>query len=130
MEYVSKEQVSYIPYGTMLIDNEELSNVLYKKPRLVDNDKVRELKIHVQPLSFWYNRMIKRFFDIGLSLFVIIFVLSWLIPMLYLIKLVLGEKGLLFVQQRSGYKNRPFTIFKFSNNEKKWFFRYKTSYKR
>ena len=121
MEYVSKEQVSYIPYGTMLIDNEELSNVLYKKPRLVDNDKVRELKIHVQPLSFWYNRMIKRFFDIGLSLFVIIFVLSWLIPMLYLIKLVLGEKGLLFVQQRSGYKNRPFTIFKFQTMKKNGF---------
>ncbi len=121
MEYVSKKQVKYIPYGAMLLDNEEVTNFLYKKPRLVDYDTVPMLKIQLQPLNFWYNRWIKRIFDIVLSLLVIVLVLSWLIPILSLIKFVSGEKGLLFVQQRSGYKNRPFNIVKFRTMKKNGF---------
>ncbi|NQU35371.1 MAG: sugar transferase [Bacteroidetes bacterium] len=123
MEYVSKKPAQYIPFGALIIDidNEEVSDFSYKKPHLVNYDKVRVLKIQPRPLNKWYNRLIKRVFDIILSLLVIILVLSWLIPILYLIKLVSGEKGLLFVQQRSGFKNRPFKIVKFRTMKKNGF---------
>ncbi len=121
MGFVSKKQAGYIPYGTMLLENEEVTNFLYKKPRLVDYNTVPILKIQLRPLNFWYNRWIKRFFDIVFSLQVIILVLSWLIPLLSLIKLISGEKGLLFVQQRSGYRNRPFKIVKFRTMKKNGF---------
>ncbi len=54
----------------------------------------------------------KRFADIIFSLLIILGVLSWMIPLFYLICLVKGKK-LFFVQERTGYKNQTFRCIKF-----------------
>lgn len=66
-----------------------------------------------EPLQKSFNRLIKRAFDIFLSLLVLILVLSWLFPILaFLIKK--ESKGpVLFKQMRSGKKNQPFWCYKF-----------------
>jgi putative colanic acid biosynthesis UDP-glucose lipid carrier transferase len=58
-------------------------------------------------------RFIKRLFDLTFSLFVIVFLLSWLYPLLALI-IKLNSKGpVLFKQYRSGRNNKPFLCYKF-----------------
>lgn len=71
------------------------------------------IKPRFEPLQNSYNRLIKRAFDVFFSSLVIIFVLSWLYPILaFLIKR--QSKGpVLFKQLRSGLKNEPFWCYKF-----------------
>jgi putative colanic acid biosynthesis UDP-glucose lipid carrier transferase len=71
------------------------------------------IKPRFEPLQNAYNRLIKRIFDIGFSLMVIILILSWLYPLLaFLIKR--QSKGpVLFKQMRTGKKNEPFWCYKF-----------------
>lgn len=71
------------------------------------------IKPRFEPLQNSYNRLIKRAFDVFFSSLVIIFILSWLYPILaFLIKR--QSKGpVLFKQLRSGLKNEPFWCYKF-----------------
>lgn len=79
------------------------------------------LSLRRQPLENISNRIIKRAFDIVFSLGVIVFILSWLTPLLALL-LKLDSKGpVFFMQLRSGKNNKPFWCIKFrtlrENNE-------------
>ena len=66
-----------------------------------------------EPLQYELNRMIKRFFDIIFSLIVIIFIMTWLVPIIGII-IKLSSKGpIFFTQTRSGLDNKEFTCFKF-----------------
>ena len=66
-----------------------------------------------EPLTFVWNRIIKRAFDIVFSLCVIVFLLSWLFPII-MILIKLESKGpTIFSQLRSGRDNKSFLCFKF-----------------
>ncbi|GAB3800301.1 hypothetical protein GCM10028819_25330 [Spirosoma humi] len=54
----------------------------------------------------------KRLFDIGFSLVICLFVLSWLIPMLGMAIRLNSPGPVLFVQSRTGRKGRQFQCFK------------------
>ncbi len=71
------------------------------------------IKPRYEPLQNAYNRLVKRVFDIIFSSLVILFILSWLYPLLaYFIKK--QSKGpVLFKQMRTGKKNEPFCCLKF-----------------
>ncbi len=59
------------------------------------------------------NRLLKRAFDIGFSMFVIVFILSWLFPLICLL-IVLESKGSpIFFQDRVGFRGRVFRCIKF-----------------
>ncbi len=74
---------------------------------------IQALSIRVEPLEDLITRATKRLFDILFSSFVIVFVLSWLYPIIaFLIKLD-SEGPVFFTQMRSGRDNNPFTCFKF-----------------
>lgn len=65
------------------------------------------------PLDIGDNKVIKRLFDIAFSLFVIVFVLSWLFPIIALL-IKFGSKGpVLFKQERWGLNNKPILCYKF-----------------
>jgi putative colanic acid biosysnthesis UDP-glucose lipid carrier transferase len=66
-----------------------------------------------QPLEKLPNRIIKRLFDIFFSLFVIIFILSWLYPIIGLLIKWQSPGPILFKQKRSGMNNEVFTCLKF-----------------
>ena len=66
-----------------------------------------------EPLENVSNKIFKRMFDIVFSLLVIIFVLSWLLPIIALL-IKLESKGPVFFRQlRSGKNNKPFYCLKF-----------------
>ncbi len=58
-------------------------------------------------------RYIKRFFDLIFSLLALVILLPLFIPIIILL-LLTGEHEVFFKQQRVGYKNRMFGIFKFA----------------
>ena len=63
--------------------------------------------------SNFLNRISKRLFDITLSLFIIIFVLSWLVPILSLIIKLTSKGPVRYKQERIGLNSKPFKIMKF-----------------
>jgi len=66
-----------------------------------------------EPLESYRNRFLKRSFDILFSLFVIVFVLSWLIPLLGLLIKLESKGPIFFTQRRTGLNNKAFTVLKF-----------------
>lgn len=66
-----------------------------------------------EPLSAIGNRIVKRLFDIVFSLLVIVFLLSWFLPLMSLLIKLESRGDALFLQLRSGKKNKPFYCYKF-----------------
>lgn len=76
-------------------------------------NNINALSIRVEPMENIMTRATKRLFDILFSSFVIVFILSWLYPIIaFLIKME-SEGGALFNQPRSGRDNNPFICYKF-----------------
>ena len=69
--------------------------------------------LHNEPLQDLGNRIKKRFFDLVISSLVIVFILSWLMPLISFLIWIESKGGALFLQQRSGRNNRTFTCIKF-----------------
>jgi putative colanic acid biosynthesis UDP-glucose lipid carrier transferase len=66
-----------------------------------------------EPLEDLGNRIRRRVFDILLSSFVLLFILSWMVPLIGLL-IVLESKGPVFFRQaRSGKNNQTFSCLKF-----------------
>ena len=91
----------------------ELVNYQFKNffiSKLID---IPVIEINELPLDKLYNRVLKRIFDIVISSFVIVFILSWLIPLFGLIIKLQSKGPILFTQSRNGENGIPFKCFKF-----------------
>ncbi|MCS7003902.1 MAG: undecaprenyl-phosphate glucose phosphotransferase [Cytophagales bacterium] len=85
----------------------------YKTVEVEHYDHIPVLNVTSIPLDNWKNRAIKRAFDIVFSLFVIIFILSWLMPIIAIL-IKLDSKGpIFFKQKRTGKNNKTFWCYKF-----------------
>ena len=65
------------------------------------------------PLSNDYNTFIKRFFDVVFSFLVIVFILSWVTPLVGLLIKVESKGPIFFKQTRNGLKFKEFICLKF-----------------
>ena len=88
--------------------NYEFKNFFISK--LID---IPVIEINELPLDKWYNRLLKRIFDITISSFVILFILSWLIPLFGLLIKLQSKGPILFTQSRNGEHGVPFKCYKF-----------------
>ncbi|WP_428329121.1 undecaprenyl-phosphate glucose phosphotransferase [Mucilaginibacter sp.] len=93
-----------------------------KKPTYIQSfGHIPIISVRTEPLENLLNRSIKRLFDVIFSIFVILFVFSWLFPILAIIIKLESKGPVFFTQVRSGRDNRPFRCFKFRsmkvNNE-------------
>lgn len=70
-------------------------------------------KRYNEPLRHLKNVILKRCFDIVVSSFIVIFILSWLIPMVSLLIKLESRGRIFFIQQRSGRDNNSFWCLKF-----------------
>jgi putative colanic acid biosysnthesis UDP-glucose lipid carrier transferase len=110
------ETISDYPVQMRIVP--ELGDFSYKSAELVDYGVLPVIKIHPGPLSYWYNQLIKRAFDIFLSLIVILGVLSWMIPVMYVITLFGSREGVFFKQARTALDGKTFTCIKFRSMRK------------
>lgn len=89
------------------------SNVMSKPTKVIHFGDIPILSFHNDSLDDLGNKIIKRMLDFTLSTFVIIFFLSWMIP-LFAIIIKLESKGPIFFSQiRTGKNNQPFFCLKF-----------------
>ena len=86
---------------------------LFKRVNIDFFDDVPVVTLREEPLTDITNRFFKRIFDILFSTLVIVFVLSWLYPIIAIL-IKLSSKGpVLFKQARSGVENVEFLCYKF-----------------
>ena len=91
-------------------DNKEI----YSKAMTIElYDNIPVLNLRKVPLDTEYGRLIKRTFDILFSSFIIIGVLSWLTPLLFIIMKLESPGPLYFKQKRHGFKRQVFWCYKF-----------------
>lgn len=76
-------------------------------------DELPILSLRPEPLEDLSNSIRKRVFDIVFSLVVIVFVLSWLTPLLAILIKLSSPGPVFFMQWRSGKDNKPFRVIKF-----------------
>ncbi|MDE0471686.1 MAG: undecaprenyl-phosphate glucose phosphotransferase [Ekhidna sp.] len=70
------------------------------------------IRVNTMPLDNILNKFIKRSFDIAFSCLVFIVILSWLIPIIALVIKIESKGPVFFKQDRHGYNNRFFSIYK------------------
>ena len=94
----------------------------------IKNSMIQTLGQHIaviparsEPQEIILNRIFKRAFDIVFSIFIIVFFLSWLLPLLAILIKMQSKGPVFFKQLRSGRDNKPFMCYKFrsmrENNE-------------
>lgn len=66
-----------------------------------------------RPLEVRLNQTIKRAFDLLISFTVIVFLLSWVFPLIAMLVKISSDGPVLFKQLRSGKNNEPFYCLKF-----------------
>jgi len=91
------------------------ANELYSKTQEVEfyEDTITVLNVKKLPFEFTENYYIKRIFDIFFSLFISIFLLSWLIPILWILVKLESKGPLIFKQEREGLNGVKFVCYKF-----------------
>lgn len=71
------------------------------------------ISLKKEPLEDSYNQLVKRIFDIIFSLFILIFVCSWLFPIIAICIKVNSNGPVFFKQERWGKRNKRFSCYKF-----------------
>lgn len=91
------------------------ANELYSKNQSVEyyDDTLMVLNVKKLPFEFAENFYIKRIFDIFFSLFICVFILSWLIPILWVFVKLESKGPLIFKQKREGLNGEEFVCYKF-----------------
>ena len=75
--------------------------------------QARLLQFRDEPLQSTFNCFLKRSFDVTISLIVIIFILSWLIPLFCLLIKLTSKGPVFFIQERTGKDGQKFKMYKF-----------------
>ena len=91
------------------------SSELYSKNQSVEfyDDALMVLNVNKLPFDFAENFYIKRVFDILFSIFVCVFILSWLLPILWVLVKLESKGPLVFKQVREGINGKEFICYKF-----------------
>ncbi|HSD64062.1 MAG TPA: exopolysaccharide biosynthesis polyprenyl glycosylphosphotransferase, partial [Ignavibacteriaceae bacterium] len=71
------------------------------------------IRVRSEPLAEAHWKVIKRLFDILFSVIVLVFILSWLIPVVYILDKIFSKGPALFKQDRIGTENKIFKCYKF-----------------
>ncbi len=89
-------------------------DLFVRKPVHIDYlGEIPVLSLRHEPLDDIGNRIRKRIYDVIISTLVIIFILSWMIPLIGLLIKLTSRGPIFFIQQRSGKDNKPFPCLKF-----------------
>jgi putative colanic acid biosynthesis UDP-glucose lipid carrier transferase len=88
--------------------------VFMKKQLYIDYlEDMPVISLRKEPLEDLGNRIRRRLFDVFFSGLVLIFILSWMVPLIGLLILLDSRGPIFFVQPRSGKNNKTFPCIKF-----------------
>ncbi|HBK89369.1 MAG TPA: exopolysaccharide biosynthesis polyprenyl glycosylphosphotransferase [Cyclobacteriaceae bacterium] len=80
---------------------------------LTNEDRLLEVNHSVVPLDDFWGQFAKRIVDIVFSTLILVFVLSWLVPLIGLLIRIDSKGPIFFVQKRAGLNNNAFNCLKF-----------------
>jgi putative colanic acid biosysnthesis UDP-glucose lipid carrier transferase len=90
------------------------SNLIQARKMQVDfYDLLPIMVLRPIPLDDLLNQFIKRAFDIVFSAAIIVFILSWLVPLISILIKLDSPGPIFFIQKRNGRGNQPFGCLKF-----------------
>lgn len=132
-QYIDENEIDEIYSSVAKLDNEELTQLIDYADNnlkilkfLPDNKDIYSKKLDFTyygylpilslrkiPIEEPFNKFVKRSFDIALSLFVIVGILSWLTPILALFIKLESKGPVFFKQKRNGLDYQEFYCFKF-----------------
>ena len=115
IQYVMKIADNSLKRIKIIPDNKELFS---KAMSLELYGSVPILNLRASPLDLDYSNLIKRTFDIVFSSLAILFVLSWLTPLVYILMKIDSKGPLFFKQQRHGVNREVFWCYKFRSMTK------------
>jgi len=99
----------------------ELVNYEFKNFFIKKLYNIPVIDVNLLPLDLWYNKILKRLFDIIFSILVLIFFVSWMYLIFGLIIKLQSRGPILFIQKRHGIGGKIFYCYKFRtmvlNNE-------------
>lgn len=84
-----------------------------KKFKITMFDKFPIITVRDEPLQEIQWRLVKRLFDILLSLLVIFLITSWLFPIIMIFQKLTSKGKIFYIQDRIGKDNKVFSCFKF-----------------
>ena len=133
MDYILTEEIDEVYSSVAEINNKDLlklidfvDNILKVLKFLPDNKEIYSKKLDFTyygvlpilsmrkiPMDEPFNKFLKRSFDIMLSLFVIVGLLSWLTPILGLLIKLESKGPVFFKQKRNGLDYKEFYCYKF-----------------
>jgi len=80
-------------------------------PISISLERIKKIQRDYLQNAYWSTT--KRGFDIIFSLMVIVFVLSWVFPILYILIKLESKGPMIFKQKRNGLNQKPFDCYKF-----------------
>ena len=80
-------------------------------------ESIPVMKFREEPLQSLTNRIMKRGFDVACSGVIIVFIFSWLFPLIALIIKLTSKGPVFFAQDRTGRDGQTFKCFKFRSME-------------
>ncbi len=119
MSCLSKEQIKdFTKFATINSKTVKLipdANEFYSKKLATEfyDDTLLVLTVKKIPFDLQENKFVKRVFDILFSLFVIIFILSWLAPIIWILIKLESKGSAFFKQKREGLNGKQFVCYKF-----------------
>jgi len=113
MERKTTSGNSFYQYTDLLIIREEPAAPLHQELAGIINVESITTPFTKQPLGIFFNRILKRSFDIIFSLMVISCVLSWMIPVIAILIWIDSRGPVFFLQKRNKRNGKLFTCIKF-----------------
>lgn len=121
--YLTLEKVDSDQINKMILfcDNKfiKLKYIASKKEIIANPSKIEHygyisiIPEHKTPLELYPNQVVKRSFDIVFSLFIILFIFSWLFPLVALLIKLESKGPVFFRQKRNGLYFEEFDCYKF-----------------
>ena len=132
-EYIRNEEIDEIYCSISELTNQQINNIadfadnnLKILKFLPDNKEIYSKKLKYEyydyipilslrdiPLEDSFNTVVKRIFDIVFSSLVIIFILSWLTPIIAILIKLESRGPVFFKQSRNGFNYKEFDCYKF-----------------
>lgn len=110
-----KEILTFANEKNIVIKLVPNANELYSKSYQTEyyEDSILVLKVNKLPFEFTENRIFKRAFDILFSLCVLVFLMSWLTPIIWILIKIESKGPAFFKQKREGLNGELFVCYKF-----------------
>lgn len=132
-QYIFENDISELYCTASRLSKDEIKNLIrmsdngLKRLKIIPDNKelfsqamsielygtVPVLNLRASPLELEYAKFVKRVFDIVFSSLVILFILSWMAPIVYLLQKLDSKGPLLFKQIRHGANKKTFVCYKF-----------------